>query len=570
MSDVSVSPFFPLSFPFSMALCSLHPNRISHSDDIRNSLSVCSTGMFKLLICIVFFSTFLVSFTVEGVPISIPAFNFDVATWDVGDCVDCSALSDAMHSFGCFPSSLLIREEMKAVWSIVLKGLIGGSQWVIVGSPGMGKSVLTVLLCFHIAKAYNIPVFLARQLKGEGGPQGGQVVLCIRPGGETEGYPKRREDRCDMKTISANFGRQFGGLVRIITVLDGWAQTELAGPMGAEFGGFDLLATSAQYSRKKQDTRRLVTMPAWKEGDLESLGVLHKLGHVDYKERLFYSGGSAREFLRTVEAIRERIDEAVLSITADNCEGLLAGYGASPGMGFDTLRSCYLSNNDEDSYTQASRWEFVVDSTYALRRLRTKAPLAVFERALLIAKSSGRAHYGWAFETLVHQLFFVKQAITLHVQRDDADEYESVSMGSDFSVECIGSNLQEAKDHLASRTIDISRSSYWHPDYPSFPVIDGIACVPANKTVWYIQLTVGEEKIVDFPELTAIHLLVQASLARSLDALDIACWKFKYVAIGPSFEDANRLNLKEKVTKRKLNCGTVGEVAISKGYLGKF
>ena len=49
---------------------------------------------------------------------------------------------------------------MKAVWSIVLNGLITGSQWVIVGSPGMGKSVLTVLLCFHIAKAYNIPVFL--------------------------------------------------------------------------------------------------------------------------------------------------------------------------------------------------------------------------------------------------------------------------------------------------------------------------------------------------------------------------------------------------------------------------
>ena len=89
-------------------------------------------------------------------------------------------------------------------------------------------------------------------------------------------------------------------------------------------------------------------------------------------------------------------------------------------------------------------------------------------------------------------------------------------------------------------------------------------------TVWYIQLTVGEEKIVDLPELTAIHLLVQASLARSLDALDIACWKFKYVAIEPSLEDANRLDLKEKGTKRKLDGGTVGEFTISKGYLGKF
>ena len=118
----------------------------------------------------------------------MPTFTFDIATWNVGTTVDCSELSDAMRSFGQFPSSLLVRNEMKAVWSIVLKGLIEEeSQWVIVGSPGIGKSVLTVLLCFHLAKAFNVPVVLARQLKGQGGPQGGQVIICIHPGGEAVG-----------------------------------------------------------------------------------------------------------------------------------------------------------------------------------------------------------------------------------------------------------------------------------------------------------------------------------------------------------------------------------------------
>jgi hypothetical protein len=85
----------------------------------------------------------------------------------------------------------------------------------------------------------------------------GQVALCISPGGEAMGYPKRREDKCDMKTISAEFAQQFDeGSVRIRTVLDGWSQAEMVGTtMGADFGGFDVLATSAQYRRKLQDTR---------------------------------------------------------------------------------------------------------------------------------------------------------------------------------------------------------------------------------------------------------------------------------------------------------------------------
>jgi hypothetical protein len=510
--------------------------------------------------------------------ISIPeAFNFDVATWNVGSSVDCSVLSAAMCSFGRFPESLLVREEMKAVWSIVIGGLTGEppSQWVIVGSPGVGKSVLTVLLCFHLAKKFNVPVVFARQLKGESGPQQGSVIICIRPGGEAVGYPKRREDKFDMKTISAEFGSQFEAPVRTRTVLDGWSQSELTTTtVGADFGGFDLLATSAQFVRKSQDTRLLVSLPAWKERDLQLLADLHGMEPKDFEERLFHAGGAAREFLRSsVDEIRHRINEATVSMTEESCKGLLAGYGGSTGTVFDTLRRCYLSNEDEESYKDASCWVFAVDSLYALRRLRTKASLAVFERALMIAKGSGKAHYGWAFEALVHQLFFVNRAVTLHLKRDPSEAvavvYESVSIGSDFSVECIGRNVNEAKDFLRSRTIDVARSSYWHPDYPSLPIIDGIACVPNEKTVWYIQLTVGEEKNVDLPELAAIHRLVKASLARSLglEGSDIAGWKFRYVVIEPSLEDANRLNLKEKGAKRKLDGSTVGEVSILKGYL---
>ena len=509
--------------------------------------------------------------TVEGVSISISEFNFDVSTWTEESSVDCTVLSEAMRPFGEFPESLFVRKEMKAVWSIVTSGLTGEppSQWVIVCSPGIGKSVLTVLLCFHLAKEFRIPVIFVRQLKGEKGPQQGSVIICIRPGGDAVGYPKKREDKFDMKAISAVFGSQFEGPPRTRTVLDGWSQLELTNnPVGADFGGFDLLATSAQFVRKPQDTRSLVNLPAWKEQDLRLIGNIGGMALEDVEERLFHAGGSAREFLRsTIDEIRRRIDEAIGSITEENCMGLLAGYGGSIGTGFDILRRCHHSNEGNSSYEEPSCWVFTVDSPYALHHLRTKVPLAVFERAFTIAESSGKAHYGWAFEALVHQLFAKNRTVTLYVQRDVADAYESVSMGSDFSVECIGCNRKEALDYLGSRTIDISRSSYWHPDYPSFPVIDGIACISAKATVWYIQLTVGEVKDVDLTELAVIHQLVHASLARSLDAsgLDIASWKFEYVAIEPSLEGSNRLNLREKGMKQKLD-----GVTILKGYLGKY
>ena len=78
---------------------------------------------------------------------------------------------------------------------------------MIVGSPGAGKSVLTVLLCFHLAKEYKYPVFLGRQLKGDGvemekistaGRRAGEVVICIYPGGKAVGYPGPTEARTNM------------------------------------------------------------------------------------------------------------------------------------------------------------------------------------------------------------------------------------------------------------------------------------------------------------------------------------------------------------------------------------
>ena len=122
--------------------------------------------------------------TTEGV-LTIPAFHFDVASWQPGSTIDCSELSVALGPFACFSSTVYVREEMLAVWSIVVDGIaVDRSKWVIVGFPGVGTSVLTVLMCFHLARTCNKAVFLARQLKGEDDvPLRSCVPICFHPGG---------------------------------------------------------------------------------------------------------------------------------------------------------------------------------------------------------------------------------------------------------------------------------------------------------------------------------------------------------------------------------------------------
>jgi hypothetical protein len=468
---------------------------------------------------------------------------------------------------------------MKAAWSIVIDGISKDrSKWVMVGSPGVGKSVLTVLLCFHLARRFGLRVFLARQLKDElHESQLGDTVICIDRDISAVGFPTHLKNSTVLSSICQQFGRKaYDEGFPLITVLDGWSQPEIVGDMQNFFGGFDVLATSAEYQLKGQDTRHLVMLPSWNDKDLESVWNQRMQGitaddSVSFKDQLYYSGGSARELMRPIEDVRTRIDNAIRSISARKCRSLLAGYGGSKGSASDTLRQCYLSDRScIDSYTLSASWKFSVDSAYALNRLTLagKAPLAVYEYALEIAKSCSRAHYGWIFEALVHKLFCL-MPVTLHIERAASATvgYDSISLDQCESVECIGRNEAEAKKQLEQRRIDTVQNSYWQPDYPRFPAIDAVVCLPTAKTVLYVQITVAGVKKVDLVELTSIHKLVKKSLGKVTDT-DTEGWQFKYVAIAPSLADAGRLTLKEKGTTNQIFSGhTVGDVTISKGYV---
>ena len=518
-------------------------------------------------------SSYRPAFTIEGKSLAIPEeFNFDVASWKVGEFVDCTALSEMMQSFGGFPSSLLVREEMKVVWSILVDGIAKQkTRWVMFGSPGVGKSILTVLLCFHLAQAHGKPMFLVRRLYGENdGPQSGVVAICIHPGGRAVGYPKEDDDDVDLKAIRAAFGTSYKRPTRMTTVLDGWSQSELArSTVGELFGNFNLLITFEQYKQDYEDFRHLVILPSWKDESFQSLWNHLGWEPSTFHEHRYYSSGSVRDFFRPIIEIQSRTHRVTAGLPEKMCMGLMARYGHSSGEYIDYLRHCYLDNNNSESYIDPSCWKNMVVSAYALKLLSVNAPLDVYERSVEVAESCGPIHYGWVFKALVHQLFRIpNMVVTFHVRRDHQvgapeDEYESISLGKKVSIECHGKNYSEATLSLSNRFVDMTRNTYWHPNYPMFPVIDAIVCLPDKKTILYVHLTVGTEHDVDFEQLTEIHDTVK----QSLQVTDSEGWTFKYVAIGPRELNVNRITLNLKTNKNKSTARTVDEVTIWKGYV---
>jgi hypothetical protein len=508
------------------------------------------------------------SFTVEGATLSIPTqFNFNVASWEVGRFVDCSVVSEAMRPYGGFPSAILVREEMKSAWSVLIDEIVTQqSKLALVGSPGVGKSILTVLLCFYLARELQMPVFLARKLYGESGVRG-EVAICIEPAGSVVAYPSRPTDVLDLSYPLQDFGRRMEKSQRLLVVLDGWTQAEMVGDMQRGFGGFDLLATPAQYYPSSRDVHMPLLLPAWNDDDLASLWGRFGPTVTDsptFEDQLYYSGGSARELLRPIVDLRRRIDRTIASLDKRACGGLLSERVDGYATGLDTVRRCYLANTRPEANLEPTQRQYMLDSAYALKLLSTAAPLDVYESSLTLAVARGPVHYGLIFEALVHQLFRVpNMCTTFHVQHGArADIYESIDLGTDIRAECSGVNEAEAMYQLGNLDVGTNQGTYWHPDFPRFSVVDAVFFATASKTVFFMQMTVAKEHEVNCDKLMAIHESAKQALAKSTGAEG---WTYKYIAITQFQDQAADLVLKD--AGRILSAQSVGEVTITKGYV---
>jgi hypothetical protein len=210
---------------------------------------------------------------------------------------------------------------------------------------------------------------------------------------------------------------------------------------------------------------------------------------------------------------------------------------------------------------------YVVDSAYALNRLRALAPLEVYQTSLTIAMGCGPAHHGLMFEALVHQLFRLPETcITFHVQLRDkrglpTGQYERIKLDMKIHTDCSGANEEEAMNRLGNLDIGTDSATYWSPDFPRFSVIDAVLFAAAIRTVFYLQVTVAKEHDLNCNKLKAIHKAAKNALKSQTEG-----WVFKYVAITQFQDQTEKLVLKDGnriVSLTKL----LGEVTISKGYV---
>jgi hypothetical protein len=333
----------------------------------------------------------------------------------------------------------------------------------------------------------------------------------------------------------------------VITVLDGWRKSELDGVM-KPLNNFDLLATSLQFVPKADENVNLILLPAWSAKDLASLWeICPKLepskGIKEFVDKYYYSGGSARVLLDSLEDIFSLFDPVIKNLSLDQVASILSGNGGSVGVGLDTLMRRYIVNGKS---------VYVIDSAYVLNKLNTILPLAEYVSWLNIARADGGSHYGLCLETLVNKLFRIpNKAVTFHAKRwssnsSSAEQYvEYTSEGVNTAVECKGTSELEALKHLKSRIIDLNKDTYWYPDFARFPNIDSVLILPKIKTVLYLQTTVGQTHTFSAVKMLGVHKLVNASLIRSI-GYSADGWTFNYIAFAQFQEDAEALQLKNR------------------------
>lgn len=497
------------------------------------------------------------------------SFDFNILNWKVGELKDCSVLSEVMQSIGGFPKELYLRKEMLMIWRVLCEQNNEGnlSKWVITGSSGIGKSLLLVLHCFYLALEQGYPILLVRQLMGDEIKQAVTFLsIFIHPDGLLEIYSRLTIDKLlDIDERMASDGSSKGFKYRKI-VLDGWSQDELRTvPMFYLSGSFDLLATSAQYIPKQQDTRRVVLLPAWYEDDLRRL-TSNVYSIDEFKARYFVCGGSPRVLLRGTIEDAKNYAELLLGrnrLLPEIREALMSSTGGKRGEGIDRLRRIYVTDtNNIKSYTDPRAWVYHIDSIYALNELVSTAYLQTYIDALQFSRGIGQSAYGSTFEAMIHKIMSIPGGKAIINAREYSKQsaksskqtFKDIHLPDDIAVEYLGSTEKECDEYIEQSMFkNKEQNIYWHPKLHHFLVVDIILNLATIKLVIYLQITVAEEHSLNCESLNDIHQKVKKALGRKA-----AQYKFQYIAITPTLKDAETLRIKKENTDLKEQISSIG------------
>ncbi|KDO25253.1 hypothetical protein SPRG_09501 [Saprolegnia parasitica CBS 223.65] len=464
-----------------------------------------------------------IKFSLDNMPIKLPAMApfvpfydiTDLANVDVPDLcaiqagatVDTSTLRRLFDGFGDCPSVVYVRKEMRMVWDLLLANFLPTkaltsleaaalhavqnyiiklhSPWrlpdaasmrsaVLVGSPGVGKSVLLVLFCAYLAVHRDYYVFLSRALPANRYLH--QEILAVFDAFKREAIARGK---------------------KLFVVGDGYNQDDFdtVAPLTSIFGPSDLLSVATY---KKRAARLVVTVPAWTKEALEKMASENDLCHRTVGECHAVSGGDVRSFPAPNVVSPSATLEAIESLVAR---------GSAPAMSVDALQHVYIVDTAfYEHYVDPIYRRTIVDTTFVQQCLVAEASMPFFASVVQWAERSEHCELC----TSLHAAFVHALARNRKLQLCIEHKTSVKRFALDAEWLIVAAPISEP-DGLAYLRDDLGDKTYWYPGHAVCPGVDAILVY--NGWVYYLQTTTTSRPIpaLESFALASVHAAISSS-----------------------------------------------------------
>ncbi|EQC40059.1 hypothetical protein SDRG_02714 [Saprolegnia diclina VS20] len=413
----------------------------------------------------------------------------DLCAIQAGATADTSALHRLFDGFGDCPLLVYVRKEMRMVWDLLLANVLSTkastsleaaalravqshvitlhSPWrlpnaaivrraVLVGSPGVGKSVLLVLFCAYLAVHHDYYVFLSRAIPGE--PSSPDAIVCFRGRHVTKQTDHLRQE---ILAVFDAFKREAVARGKQLFVVgDGYSQVDIdtVAPLASIFGPSDLLSAA---SYKTHDTRLVVTVPAWTKETLEKVASENDLCQRTLDERHAVSGGDVRTFIAAPNV-------APPSATLEAIEGLVRG--SALAMSVDALQHVYIADTAiYKHYVDAIYRRTIADTTFVQQCLVAEASMPTFASVVQWAERSEHVELCTSLQSAFVHALARNRKLQLCIEHKTSVKRFAV----DAEWLIVAAPVSEP-DGLAYLSGDLSDKTYWYPGHAVCPGVDAI------------------------------------------------------------------------------------------------
>lgn len=407
------------------------------------------------------------------------------------------------------PDKIFVRNCMQEVFDYLVRTPDEKIN-IVVGSPGVGKSLLSFLAALQVASIGQKKVLFMRKtrIRVEG------ISIFWMQGnsqGSVDVYVNRLVDReKTLVTLKGDISRQLlevradGSNLRI--VVDGPNhQNDQDIPVDSD------LVTSGGHPGPKREQRRYTrTMPlsAWSIHEMRAgMKALYDVP-TEIVDMIYDTiGGDYRITKETINSILKgsepklwneiTVDDRIVSQNIRDLQYELQGIidrleehqinkmnlciagTKMQGGEIDRLRSLHGSYMVNDDGEVKSRTSQFIASAFLCRALVSMISLKSIQQSLTIAKNSqSGSPFGWQFEYFGHKIFYeLSKAVDSSLDKNNKDP-RPIHVDP-FEVE-------------QGKVAKLNRSSlYWQPDIPNFPNID--AAIAINNVLYCLQYTIKEE-----------------------------------------------------------------------------